>query len=208
MSDQDTPPPPPPKGDEQKAEKYLKQLSSLIDTNKLKVHHTDLSKFDPTNLYDHYRMDLKDYQVEVSHSKQANTGVDSYIMLFTNLKNIQEGCTEKIILAYISITADQFRRFKTVADEQLDRIKKAEEEKRFNEAMTPIDQTLEQVFQNHDIDPQLASVFNEPIKDSPEYLEKPQKTDNLPKEEVLTDNHSYDQDDYSSAGLRTDQTNY
>ncbi len=136
---------PPPSGDTEKADKYLAQLIELINEDKLIVSHTDLSKFDPTSLQDHYRLDLKDYEVEVSHNKQANTGKDSYIILFNNLKSLNEKCTEKVILAYLYLTADQFAKFKTIADDQIERKRKEAEEKRFKEAMAPVDQALEQL---------------------------------------------------------------
>ncbi len=136
---------PPPNGDIEKSDKYLMQLIELINQDKLIATHTDLSKFDPTSLQEHYRLDLKDYEVEVSHNKQANTGKDSYIILFNNLKSVNEKCTEKIILAYLNLTGDQFAKFKTIADDQIERKRKEAEEKRFKEAMTPIDQALEEL---------------------------------------------------------------
>src|SRR5438270_11898722 len=111
---------PPPGGDAQKAEKYIQTVLPLISGNKLFVQHTDLSKFDPSSLQDHFRIDLKDYHLEISHSKQPNTGTDSYVLLFTNLQQIREGCSEKLILAYLNLSTDQFKRFKAVADEQIE----------------------------------------------------------------------------------------
>lgn len=133
---------PPPSGDPRMADRYLTQLIELVNTDKLTVSHTDLSKFDPTSLQNHYRLDLKDYAVEVSHTKQPDSGKDFYILLFNNLKYISEKCTEKIILAYIHITEDQFKSFKTAVEEQLERRRKEAEEKRFKEAMAPIDSAL------------------------------------------------------------------
>ena len=43
------------------------------------------------------------------------------------------------------LTQDQFNNFKSVSDEQLERKRKGAEEKRFKEAMAPIDQALEQL---------------------------------------------------------------
>ncbi|MCR4306107.1 MAG: hypothetical protein NUV73_03430 [Candidatus Daviesbacteria bacterium] len=140
----DSTPLPPPCGDSEKADHYLAQLIDLMNEDKLIASHTDLAKFDPTSLQDHYRMDLKEYEVEVSHNKQANTGKDFYILLFNNLKSVNEKCTEKVILAYINIDEDQFAKFKIVADNQLERKRKEAEQKRFKAAMTPIDQALEQ----------------------------------------------------------------
>lgn len=136
---------PPPSGDPKKAEKYISQMITLLDTDKTEAKHTDLSKFDPSSLQDHYRIDLKDYSVEVSHSKQPNSGADSYVILFTNLQNLREGCGEKVILAYMHLSADQFKRFASAVSSQTDRKKKAEEEARLNQALTPIDQVLEEL---------------------------------------------------------------
>src|SRR5688572_20857956 len=83
---------PPPQGDPEKAGKYIERLVQLLNQDKVTVVHTDLTRFDPSALEDHYRIDLQDYQVEVSHSKQPSTGKDSYVILFTNIKNIREGC--------------------------------------------------------------------------------------------------------------------
>lgn len=136
---------PPPSGDSEKADNYITQLTHLISTDKLIVSHTDLSKFDPTSLQDHYRLDLKEYEIEVSHTKQPDSGQDYYVMLFNNLKNVSERCAEKIILAYLHLTNQQFKIFKSAAFEQLEKRKKEAEQKRFKAAMTPIDLALEQL---------------------------------------------------------------
>lgn len=133
---------PPPSGDAIQAEKYLKQLIELIEQDKLEVSRTDLSKFDPSTLQDHFRLILKEYQVEVSHSKHPTSAQDQYIMLFTNIKNAADGNCEKIILAYMHLNSAQFSEFKTACTEQLERIRKAVEEKRLKEALAPIDQAL------------------------------------------------------------------
>lgn len=135
----------PPSGDLKKADHYITQLVELIKSDKLTVTLTDLAKFDPTSLQNHYRLDLNDYEVEISHSKQPDSGKDFYIILFNNLKRISGQCTEKIILAYIHLSDDQFRSFKAAADGQLERRRQEAEEKRFKEAMIPIDQALEQL---------------------------------------------------------------
>lgn len=139
----------PPSGDSQKAEKYLNRLIDLIADDKLSVSHTDLSKLDPSLLQDHYRMELKDYQVEISHSKQPNSGHDSYICLFTNLQQVREGCTEKVILAYLHLDPTQFHKFKTVADDQLERERRKEEERRFSQAMSKVDEILDELESNN-----------------------------------------------------------
>lgn len=151
---------PPPSGDSDKADSYITQLVNLINTDKLQINHTDLSKFDPTSLQDHYRLDLKEYDIEVSHTKQADSGQDFFIMLFNNLKYVSEKCTEKIILAYIHLTDSQFKIFKSAAEEQLERKRKEAEEKRFKEAMIPIDQMLEQLVTPLNNEAALAQNFN------------------------------------------------
>ncbi len=135
----------PPGGDPEQAERYISQLIKLVESDKLVVGHTDLTRFDPTSLQFHYRLDLKDYQVEISHSKHPDSGKDSYVMLFTNIKGMMEQRCEKIILAYLRLEVDQFNRFKKVADEQSRRFKKAEEEKKLKEALAPVDEVLKQL---------------------------------------------------------------
>ncbi|MFA5932735.1 MAG: hypothetical protein WCV81_00545 [Microgenomates group bacterium] len=138
--------PPPPAGDGEKAEKYLNQLVDLINQDKLTVTHTDLNKFDITSIEDHYRMDLENYEVEINHSKQPDTGQDFYIMLFNNIKKLEndgQNCVNKVILAYTHLTQPQFENFKEAADAAIERKRKQEEEKRFMSAMSPIDNLLE-----------------------------------------------------------------
>ncbi len=134
----------PPRGDFEKAERYINQLVSLINQNKIEVFHTDLKKFDPTTLHDHYSVSLSEYQIELSHSKQPNSGKDSFVMIFNNLKQLSEGSGEKVILAYVYLADSQFTKFKMVADRQIQERVKAEEEKKFKEALEPIDQLLNQ----------------------------------------------------------------
>ncbi len=141
--------PPPPSGDPVQAEKYINQLIHLIETDKLDVVHTDLAKFDPGSLQDHYRLELAEYRVEVSHSKYPNSGKDSYVILFTNIKNIAEGKSEKIILAYMHLDANQFSRFRKTAFSQMERMKKIEEEKRLKAALEPVDQVLQNFTSDH-----------------------------------------------------------
>ncbi len=147
-SPSDQNPTPPPSGDPVQAEKYINQLINLIESDRLDIIHTDLGKFDPSSLQDHYRVELKDYRVEVSHSKYPNTGKDSYVILFTNIKNVADGNYEKIILAYMHLDNTQFSRFKKVAFGQIDRKKKVEEEKRLKAALAPVDQILENLDSN------------------------------------------------------------
>lgn len=134
---------PPPSAGQEKAEPYLQKLIQLIEQDKLLVAHTDLKKFDPNSIQDHYQLELKDYQVEISHSKQPDSGKDFYTLLFNNLKKIEEGCSQKIILAYLHLSEDQFNRFAKLADEQIAKKKREAEEKRFLEAMQPVDQALD-----------------------------------------------------------------
>jgi hypothetical protein len=136
---------PPSSSDYKRAEKYISELIKLIEQDKILVSHTDLSKFDPTSLQDHYWLDLKHYQVEISHSKKFQSGEDSYVMIFNNLKHIGEGQAEKVILAYINLEANHFIKFKSVADDQIAKNQKKEEENRFNQAVAPINQALEQL---------------------------------------------------------------
>lgn len=142
-SDNASAPLPPPIGDTERADFYLSQITDLASSDQLIVTHTDLSKFDPTSLQDHYRIDLNDYEVEVSHNKKPDTGEDFYVILFNNLKKVNEQCAEKVILAYMHLTDSQFQKFKTTAEDQIERKRKEAEEKRFKEAMAPIDSVLE-----------------------------------------------------------------
>lgn len=133
----------PPRGDFDKAEKYINKLISLINQTKIEVFHTDLKKFDPTSLKDHYTIILEDYQIEISHSTHPNTDKDSYVMIFNNLKNVSEGSAQKVILAYIYLADAQYSKFKIVADRQIHERERVEEEKKFKEALGPIDQLLD-----------------------------------------------------------------
>lgn len=137
--------PKPPQGSEQKASEYITQITDLVNQDKLIVKHTDLSKHDPSNLQDHYRIELKEYMVEVSHSKDANTGRDSFVLLFTNLKNIRDGCSEKLILGYVHLTPQLFNQFKTAGVTQEARIKRQEEERLFNQNLQPINEALSEI---------------------------------------------------------------
>lgn len=135
----------PPRGDFETAEKYVSQLAELLNEEKIEVYHTDLKRFDPTTLQNHYTLNLKEYQIEISHSKQPESGKDSYVMIFNNMKQIAQGSRAKVILAYIYLTDTQFAKFKAVADQFIAKKKRAEEEKRFKEVLKPIDELLDQV---------------------------------------------------------------
>lgn len=134
----------PPKGDMEKAEKYINQLVELINQKKILVDHTDLSRFDPSTVQDHYTLKLEDYQIEISRSKHTESDKFSHVMIFNNFKNLSEGLPEKVILAFTYLTDGQFSKFKLVADRQIEERRKAEEEKQFNEALKPIDNLLDQ----------------------------------------------------------------
>lgn len=136
---------PPPSGDPTKAEKYADQLLNLIESDKLTIHHTDLARFDPSSLQDHFRIELKDYHVEISHSKHPNSGKDSFVMLFSNLKNVANGSCEKVILAYMHLDDSQFMRFRKAYAQQVERKRKVEEEKRLKDALAPFDKALEEL---------------------------------------------------------------
>lgn len=136
---------PPPSGDPIKAEKYVNQLINLIEVDKLTISHTDLSKFNPGSLQDHFFLQLKDYQVEISHSKHPHSGKDIYTMLFTNLKNVANGSCQKVILAYMHLDDSQFIKFKKAWAQQAERKRRAEEERRLKEALAPVDNLLEQL---------------------------------------------------------------
>lgn len=157
---------PPPTGTPDDADKYLIKLADLIKQDKILATHTDLEKLDPSNIADHYRIDLNDYDVEISHSKQANSGQDFYILLFNNIKKIDQTC-DKVILAYIHLTQTQFQSFKNVADEQIEKRRQEEERKRFNQALSPIDNLLEDM-----------SKVEESPENSPETASHP--SENLP----------------------------
>lgn len=141
-SEEEHPQSPPPQGDQKKAEKYLSKLTDLIRRDKITVVHTDLNKFNLESIQDHYQIDLKDYEVEVSHSKHPDSNQNFYVMVFNNIKQVKDGCAEKIILAYINLTENQFREFKTSCESLLEKKRQEEEQKRFQEALQPVDSIL------------------------------------------------------------------
>lgn len=137
---------PPPEGERDQAERYLRKITQLINQNKITVAHTDLKKFDLTSLHDHYSITLEGYEVELSHTKQPDSGKDFYVMLFNNIRQVKaEGatCVDKLILAYTHLSQEQFQTFKRAADDQIEKKRREEEAKRFKEAMSPVDQLLE-----------------------------------------------------------------
>ncbi len=175
----------PPIGDSKQAEKYISQLIDLITQDKLEISHTDLSQYDPSSLKDHYRADLRDYQVEISHSKNPETDEDSYVILFNNLKQIKEGTSQKTILAYMYLDQTQFERFKNTAESQIEKKKKAEEEKRLKEALSPIDEVLENLRQ----DKELELIPAEEPKEETKEVVNPDLVNVTPLEDTQTEAH-------------------
>ena len=136
-------PNPPPIGDPKKADKYINSLVRLISKDKVALTQTDLNKFDVATMQNHYRVDLGEYDVEVSHSVQAETNKDFYTIIFNNLKKLQDGKSDKVVLGYIHLVDEQYSRFKVVADEYLERRRKEADKERFAENLAPIEQLLE-----------------------------------------------------------------
>lgn len=174
----------PPQGERDQADKYLHKLITLLDQNKIKVVHTDLKKFDLASLEDHYSISLDNYEVEVSHTKQPDTGKDFYIILFNNLKRIQangESCTNKLILAYIHLTQEQFQVFRSAAQDFLERRRKEEDSKRFKEVMEPINQILDNLGSGQKNNQETREKFPKPF-------EKPE----VKSDQDQTEKHSFD----------------
>jgi hypothetical protein len=166
----------PPLGDPGKADKYIASLARLIAKDKVTLTHTDLNKFDVTTMQNHYRVDLGEYEVEVSHSVQPETNKDFYTIIFNNTKKLQDGKTDKVILGYIHLTDDQYGRFKISADEYLERRQKDLDKERFAQNLAPIEQLLSQM-------------------DSEAQMEEPvtQTSENLPTPEELKPTTPLDQ---------------
>ncbi len=138
---------PPPNADAHLASKYIDWIIDLINKDKLIISKSDLSKFgNLASMKDHYRINLEAYEVEISHSKHPEIGEDIFVMIFNNIKKIDPALpNQRAILAYVNLTREQFEKIKTCADNQVDRQKREAAEKRFKEAMTPIDQVLDQI---------------------------------------------------------------
>jgi hypothetical protein len=150
----------PPLGDPTKAETYITRLVRLIEKDKATVYQTDLDKFDLTTMQNHYRVDLGEYDVEVSHSIQPDTDKDFYTIIFNSIRKIQDGSSNKVILAYIHINEDQYRKFKISADEALERQKRKDDAVRFVEVMKPLDN----VFNSLDPEGQILDHNNSPLR--------------------------------------------
>lgn len=131
--------PEPPVGDPRSAQKYIDELISLINQEKISVYQTDIQKFDPSSLQNHFLIELKDYKIEISHNKQTESGKDYYVILFSNLKRIEDGSADRAILAYMYLTEEQFRAFRSAAEGQIEKKKKQAEEKRLQQALEPVD---------------------------------------------------------------------
>lgn len=164
----------PPIGDSLRAEKYIQKLIKLIDSDKLTVHHTDLSKFNLTSMADHYFTNLGDHQIEVSHSRLPESGADSYVLIFTNIKFIQEdSATQKVVLAYMHLETNQFIKFKSAADDQIKKVKRAEEEKKLNQVLEPVDQVLDQMLDQsteNQPEPEKESLIDDVKTENPKSL--------------------------------------
>ncbi len=168
----DAPSTPPPSGDSKKADEYISKITKLLSQDKVTATHTDLTQYEPCSISDHYKIIMDSYEVEVSHTKQPDTNKDFFIMLFNNVRQF-EG-SNKLILAYIHLTNEQFRLFKGVADEQLARKKKEEEQRRFTSAMQPIDQILNEVsYSEQNPQPEAVTPILNPDQELPAHSQPP-----------------------------------
>lgn len=134
----------PPIGDQKYAEKYIDHLMEMLKWDKATLNHSDLKKYDPSTMQDHYRVNLGDYDAEVSHSINPNNGQNIYMLIFTNVAQIKAGQAQEAILSYIYLNEPLFSRFKTFAEGYFERKHREEEEKRFKTAMQPIDNIIAQ----------------------------------------------------------------
>lgn len=171
----------PPLGDNSKSESYVKRLIRLIEKDKVKVFQTDLNKFDLTTMQNHYRVDIGEYDIEVSHSVQPDTDKDFYTMIFNSIRKIQDSSTNKVILTYLHLTEDQYRRFKIAADEALERQKRKEDAVRFVEVMKPLDN----VFNQLDPEGNYLDENNSPMRLDTEFADKLQEV--LPPNNISDD---------------------
>lgn len=205
----------PPKGDVKKAQKYIDRLVELIESNRIQASQTDLSRFDPSAFRDHYKVDLKEYEIEISHSKTPNGGDDVYMMVFTNLQKIretQESAEEKIakvILAYTRLTPEQFGQFKSVAQKQIEETHRREEEQRFEEAVKPIDDILdntESVAGNLPVESPItygSSQVDEEDSQVESALPNESKTPTMPEPQLKISDNNFDLKEYDINPLNT-----
>lgn len=137
----------PPIGDVSKAEKYIDRLIELMNKDKCTVTHSDLSKFGQSSMKEHFRISLGSYDAEVSHSLNPHQK-DIYILLFTNTTQIKEGKAKEAILAYINLSSELYKKIRMGVEDYLDRKFREAEQKRFNEAMQPIDDFIDQALKD------------------------------------------------------------
>lgn len=135
----------PPGADSDKAEKYVAALVDLVSQDKLIVTQTDLSRFNSSSMEDHYRVNLEDYDVELSHNRNSETKEETFIMIFNSISKFDNAEPKPLILSYMHLTSEQYLKLKEVADAQIERNKKKEEEQRFLKTMEPVDALLDQL---------------------------------------------------------------
>lgn len=152
----------PPIGDVSKAEKYIDRLIELMNKDKCQVTQSDLAKFGQSHMKEHYRISLGTYDAEVSHSLNQNQR-DTYILLFTNTQQIKEGKAQDAILAYINLSSELYGELKTSIENHIERKIKEAEEKRFNEAMQPIDDLIDQALRDDSIESETPTLIQEEI---------------------------------------------
>lgn len=136
---------PPPFGDAQKAERYLSTIVGLINLDKIKVTPTNLNQLAQSSLKDHFRINLEEYEIEISHNRSLETKISTFVMLFSNTSLLKVGKADKVILAYLHLNEDQFNLFREAAFDQIERGQKHIAEEKFREVMAPIDQIFEKL---------------------------------------------------------------
>jgi len=142
---------------------------------------------------EHYRIDLSQYDVEISHSKHPKSGEDIYTMIFNNLTQLGENRDlQRVILAFIHLDKKQFEQFKDAADSQIQRKWQEEEEKRFKDVMAPVDQLLKQAEGTDEkvekiAEPEVPKIEQSaPLTDLPEPMKLPPIPDSPAFEEPKT----------------------
>jgi hypothetical protein len=166
---------PPPGADESKAQRYVDTLADLLEKDKVNVTQTDLSRFNSVSMEDHYRINLHDYDVELSHNKNSDTGEETFIMIFNSINKFEVGNPKPVILAYMRLTSEQFMKLKQASDNQIELARKKAEEERFNQTMAPVDQLLSNLaggqiksssVENSDDDPVIDKALEEMDKET------------------------------------------
>lgn len=155
----------PPVGNISKAQEYIEKLELLLDKDKCTLTHSDLTKYPSSSMLDHYRLDLGHYYAEISASKHPTTGQTIYCLLFTNIDKIKEGKADSAILSYLNLTPNLFEKFKEIANKYFERKKREAEEKRFTDAMKPVDELIDKALGNK-TEPELT-----PLKSSSDFME-------------------------------------